>query len=282
LAEDIVTTMAASHSAAPGEDGIRHMPPPPDAAEETAPEPGPDPGEEEATPAGRFAPSPIPPVPQTLVVRQTGLRLIVAVMLILGLAGAGLLGWQLYLLRGELAQVRMLTARIDRISAAVSGLSDAATQANEIANQALVNSSRPWIGVDTVETGPVMAGQPLDIEVRVRNSGRTPSTDMQGLFLVYILPVSRPPSLLRHPCRSCLRSVVLPNGIVTYKLSVRSTVMTADEAQRIKAGTDTMWIVGRLDYNDGDGEPHTTQSCLYYRASAAAGFTTCDEGNSAD
>ncbi len=93
----------------------------------------------------------------------------------------------------------------------------------------------------------------------MRNSGRTPSTDVQGLFLVYISPLDNPPALLADQCASCVRSVVLPNGVVSYKLSVRDNVMTADEVQRIKDGKDTMWIVGRLDYHDGEGEAHTTR-----------------------
>jgi hypothetical protein len=242
------------------------------------------------TPAAQFAPvTPPPAPPQTVVVRQPVVLALVIVGAILGLVGAGLLGWQLYLLQGQIhllqGQMDHLTttvAQSGRVADAVSRLSDAATQANEIADQALVNATRPWIGVDTVQSGPITANEPLNVTVRVRNSGRTPSIDMQGLFLVYISPINSPPAELTDPCASCVRSVVLPNGIVSYKLAVRASVMTPDEVQRIKGGKDTMWIVGRLDYHDGEGELHTTNSCLYYRASAIAGFTSCDDGNSAD
>ena len=115
----------------------------------------------------------------------------------------------------------------------------------------------------------------------MRNSGHTPSVDVQGLFLVYISPINSPPALLTDQCASCLRSVLLPNGMVSYKLSVRDSVMTPDEVQRIKDGKDTMWIVGRLDYHDGEGELHTTKSCLYYRTSGIAAFTACNDGNTA-
>jgi hypothetical protein len=223
-----------------------------------------------------------PPHPQTLTVRTPWLGTFTVLVAVLGLIGAALLGWQLYLLKGQMDGLRAAVAQSGKVADAASRLSDTATQANEIANQALAGSTRPWIGVDTVEAGGIQAGQPLAIEVRVRNSGRTPSTDVQGLFLVYISPIDSPPALLTDQCSSCVRSVMLPNGTVSYKLSVRDNVMTADEVRRIKEGKDTMWIVGRLDYHDGEGEMRTTRSCLYYRTSGIASFTACSDGNSAD
>jgi hypothetical protein len=221
-------------------------------------------------------------LPQTVTVRSPGLSILTILILILGIVGAGLVAWQLNLLQGQMNDLRAAIAQNGKIADAAGRLSDAATQANEIANQSLSAATRPWIGVDTVEAGPIQTGQSLNIEVRARNSGRTPSTDVQGLFLVYISPLANPPALLADQCASCVRSVVLPNGAVSYKLSVRDNVMTADEVQRIRDGKDTMWIVGRLDYRDGEGEAHTTRSCLYYRTAGIAAFTACSDGNSAN
>jgi hypothetical protein len=232
------------------------------------------------------APQPAPQAaaaaPQAVAVRTPGLSLLTILVLILGIVGAGLLAWQLTLLQGQMNDVRAAIAQNGKIADAASRLSDAATQASEIANQSLAGATRPWVGVDAVEAAEIRAGQPLTIEVRVRNSGRTPSTDVQGLFLVYISPIDNPPALLADQCASCVRSVVLPNGVVSYKLSVRENVMSADEVQRIKDGKDTMWIVGRLDYHDGEGEAHTTRSCLYYRGTGIPAFTACSDGNSAN
>jgi xanthosine utilization system XapX-like protein len=219
---------------------------------------------------------------RTATVRNPGPPILGILVLILGLIGAALLAWQLRLLQGQMTDLHAAIAQNGKIADAAGRLSDAATQANEIANQALVGSTRPWVGVDAVEAGSIQASQTLNIEVRVRNSGRTPSTDVQGLFLVYISPINNPPALLADQCANCVRSVVLPNGVVSYKLSVRDSVMSVDEVQRIKDGKDTMWIVGRLDYHDGEGEAHTTRSCLYYRATGIASFTACGDGNSAN
>jgi hypothetical protein len=221
-------------------------------------------------------------LPQTITVRNAGLTLLTILVLILGIVGGGLLAWQLNLLQGQMDDVRAAIAQNGKIADAASRLSDAATQSNEIAGQSLAAGVRPWVGVDTVEAGTIQAGQPLTIEVRVRNSGRTPSTDVQGLFLVYISPIDNPPVLLSDQCTSCVRSVVLPNGIVSYKLSVRDNVMTADEVQRLRDGKDTMWIVGRLDYHDGEGQLHTTRTCLYYRSAGIASFSACSDGNAAN
>ncbi|MGH6982444.1 MAG: hypothetical protein ACREFC_14680, partial [Stellaceae bacterium] len=225
----------------------------------------------------------VPPAqPSAMTVRSPGLSLLAILILVLGLIGAGLLAWQLNLMQGQMSDLRAAIAQNGKIADAANRLSDAAMQSNEIANQSFANATRPWVGVDAVEAGTIQAGRPLNIEVRVRNSGRTPSTDVQGLFLVYISPIDNPPALLADQCSSCVKSVVMPNGVVSYKLSVRDTVMTADEAQRIRDGKDTMWIVGRLDYRDGEGESHTTRSCLYYRNSGIAAFTACSDGNSAN
>jgi hypothetical protein len=219
---------------------------------------------------------------EVVAVRQPALSLLFVLLLVLGLLGAGLLAWQLYLLRAQMSDLRAAAAQNDKIADAAGRLADAATQANEIAGQSLASATRPWIGVDAVEASPFEVGQPLNIEVRVRNSGRTPSSDVQGLFLVYISPPNNPPALLADQCASCVRSVLLPEGVVSYKLSVRDSVMTADEVQRIRDGKDTMWIVGRLDYHDGEGEAHTTRSCLYYRSTGIASFTACSSGNAAN
>ncbi len=234
----------------------------------------PPPSQPEAVPAAV--------VPQTVTVRTPGLSLLTILVLILAIVGGGLLAWQLNLLQAQMDDLRAAVAQNGKIADAAGRLSDAATQANEIAGQSLASSTRPWVGVEALEAGTIQAGQTLNIEVRVRNSGRTPSTDVQGLFLVYISPLDNPPALLADQCTSCVKSVVLPNGVVSYKLSVRDSVMTADEVQRIKDGKDTMWIVGRLDYHDGEGEAHTTRSCLYYRSSGIASFTACSDGNSAN
>ena len=227
-------------------------------------------------------PDPATAAPGVVTVRSPGLSLLAILILILGIVGAGLLGWQLNLLQGQMDELRNTVAQNGKVAESVNRLSDAAMQANEIANQSLTSATRPWVGIDAVEAGSIQAGRPLNIEVRVRNSGRTPSTDVQGLFLVYISPIDNPPALLAEQCASCVKSVVLPNGVVSYKLSVRDNVMTADEAQRIRDGKDTMWIVGRLDYHDAEGEAHTTRSCLYYRSSGISAFTACGDGNSAN
>jgi xanthosine utilization system XapX-like protein len=219
---------------------------------------------------------------EVVTVRQPAPSLLFVLVLVVALLGAGLLAWQLHILQGQMNDLRAAVAQNDKIADAAGRLGDAATQANEIAGQSLASSTRPWVGVDAVQAGPFDAGQPLNIEVRVRNSGRTPSTDVQGLFLVYISPLDNPPALLADQCASCVRSVLLPEGVASYKLSVRDSVMTADEVQRIRDGKDTMWIVGRLDYHDGEGEAHTTRSCLYYRNSGIASFTACSSGNSAN
>lgn len=221
-------------------------------------------------------------LPDTITVRNPGLRPLIAVIVILGLIGAGLMAWQLNVLQTQMADLHIAIAQNAKIAEATSRLSDAATQSNELATQSMTGATRPWVGVEAVEASPIQANEPLTMEVRVRNSGRTPSTDVQGLFLVYISPLDNPPALLADQCPSCVRSVVLPNGVVSYKLSVRGSVMTADQVQRIKDGKDTMWIVGRLDYHDGEGEAHTTRSCLYYRTSGIPAFTACADGNSAN
>jgi hypothetical protein len=221
-------------------------------------------------------------LPETLTVRNPGLRPLIAVIVILGLIGAGLMAWQLNVLQSQMADLHTAIAQNEKIADATSRLSDAATQSNEIATQSMTSATRPWVGVEAVEASTIQANQSLTMEVRVRNSGRTPSTDVQGLFLVYISPLDNPPALLADQCPSCVRSVVLPNGVVSYKLSVRGSVMSADQVQRIKDGKDTMWIVGRLDYHDGEGEAHTTRSCLYYRTSGIPAFTACADGNSAN
>lgn len=255
----------------PIHDLVRDLVPP----REPPPGSGPSPG------AG-MAPARAADFPQTITVRNPGMSWFMAVVVILGLIGAGLMAWQLNVLQSQMGDLRSAIAQNEKVADATSRLSDAATQSNEIATQSMTSATRPWVGVEAVEANPIQANQPLTMEVRVRNSGRTPSTDVQGLFLVYISPLDNPPALLTEQCPSCVRSVVLPNGVVSFKLSVRGSVMGADEVQRIRDGKDTMWIVGRLDYHDGEGEAHTTRSCLYYRTGGIPAFTACADGNSAN
>jgi hypothetical protein len=233
--------------------------------------------------ASRPLGSPAPVLPLSpLTVRDPWLARLTLVLLVLGLIGAALLGWQMMLVKSQVDTMQAAVAQGQKSIEATARLADAATQSNEIANQVLAAGNRPWIGVDTVEAAAPQPNQPLTLEVRVRNSGRSPSVDLQGLFLVYISPIDSPPALLSEPCTTCVRSVLLPNGITTYKLAVRDTVMTPDEVARIREGKDTMWIVGRLDYRDGEGEAHSTKSCLFYRTTGIASFSACNDGNFAN
>jgi len=235
---------------------------------------------DEATPSPPIEPKPSPTaIPQTTAGGKPRFNGLAIVLALLGIFGVLLIAWQLAVLQSQVASLRGIVAENPHSMETMARLADAATQGNEIATQALAAASRPWVGVDTVEAGPVVANQSLNIEVLVRNSGRTPSTDVQGLFLVYISAIDNPPQLLNETCASCVRGVVLPNGIVSYKLVVRDSITAPDEVQRIKDGKDTIWIVGRLDYHDADGDMHTTKSCLFYRGGGTAGFSACNDGN---
>ena len=236
--------------------------------------------------AANLASRPLPSGPilplAPLTVKDPWLARLAIVILILGLIGAGLLGWQMTLMKSQIDNMQTAIGQSQKSIDSTARLADAATQANEIANQVLAATNRPWIGIDTVDAAAPQPNQPLTLEVRVRNSGRSPSVDLQGLFLVYISPIDSPPALLSEPCTTCVRSVLLPNGVTTYKLSVRDAVMTPDEVGRIRDGKDTMWIVGRLDYRDAEGESHATKSCLFYRTTGIASFSACNEGNFAN
>jgi hypothetical protein len=62
---------------------------------------------------------------------------------------------------------------------------------------------------------------------------------------------------------------------------IDKSFLTDDEIKKLTAGTDTILVVGRIDYLDDTGAPHITLFCNFWNGKAAE-FSSCTSGNFAN
>jgi hypothetical protein len=223
--------------------------------------------------------------------RSTGwIAFFTLVIAIAGAAGGYFLWNQMNVMQDQSDQLQDLSEKLQKSFDASRTQSDALIAAMEAVAQQigqsteamshLVNTDRPWVGVDSVSIGPIQPGARLPVVARIRNSGRTPATDVRVSLATLTAPAP-PGAASVEECKTCPRIVLLPNATETSDVSVESGVLTSLKAARLRAGEETIWLIGRIDYTDSSAHPHTTRVCMMYTSKSSA-FSACPEGSRFD
>lgn len=158
------------------------------------------------------------------------------------------------------------------------------TQANavqkiaEVATRQQTAFDRPWVGVESVTAAALIPGQPLALKVLIRNSGRTPALDVRGTLYSAVSAVADTAVPNIPACDSCTQIVLLPSGVFNYDVTVNGDLLSKEKTDRIKEGTDTILLFGRLEYTDIAAAAHSTTVCMKYAPKSGA-FGACARGN---
>jgi len=137
---------------------------------------------------------------------------------------------------------------------------------------------RPWIGIETVSAAPMVPNQAFAIKVVIRNSGRSPGLNVRPTLYTAVRAVKDTANPHIEECDSCAQTVVPPNGVLYYDLSIGGDILTQEKTDHIKNGTEVVLLWGRVDYSDAVAVEHTTTICMTYVPKPAS-FSACSHGN---
>jgi len=193
--------------------------------------------------------------------------------------------WRLYIATNALvaAAGQQSTDTKDAIKA-IQDTAVATAEANRIAKKAMLASDRPWLGVDSVGSlTPPVADAIFPCGLIIRNTGKAPAVKAQVAFYGRIIRAAdgEPPLYAKEHTAVMANQVVMPNGFIQYNPFYGTSTLSQDGVNRIYAGIDKAWIVGRIDYFDAAGKSHVT-TCRYWYVPESNWFTASLEGNHAD
>jgi hypothetical protein len=169
-------------------------------------------------------------------------------------------------------QIKSNTSTAKQLTLAAERLQDMKNTA------ALTKLDRPWVGIDQITSTSLRAGQPFVIKTYIRNSGRSPATDMRSTFSIAAPAASAAAAPPIEDCTNCVRMILLPNSMATEELRIGGDVLSPDKVKRVQTGADKIVVSGRIDYSDSANHPHTTTVCMLYEP-AINRFGACPSGN---
>jgi hypothetical protein len=148
------------------------------------------------------------------------------------------------------------------MQASIATAEESAKAANRTA-QALIDAERPWVGLVTVTNVVISHPAAPYADVLIKNSGRTPARALRTRIVGHIAPqgILPPiPSTATEPPRS-----LIPEILDYYRPFEGFAPISQSTYQDILAGRQVVWIVGRMDYLDGGGEPHWTTMRVFWQ-----------------
>jgi hypothetical protein len=189
---------------------------------------------------------------------------------------------QLDVMQAGLDATRSSLDQTQRAIATANRQADAAASANQLAQEAVARSRRPWVGVTSTSLGQLLAGKPLDMALEAKNSGQSPAINAVLALRTTIVPAGQVPESPERPCSDCGRYFLLPGGTVQLPVHIDGADMTAALVRQVNNGTAVLWSVGWIDYSDDLGNSHTTQICFRFVPKPSPTLTACSTGNDAN
>ena len=174
---------------------------------------------------------------------------------------------------------KSLSEQIGQNIEATKQLTIAVEKLRDIGNNVpLLSLDRPWVGVDSVSVTPLLPNREFNIKASIRNGGRSPAIGMRMTFSTATPAANEIAVPNIEECDKCLRSILLPNALITQEVTIDGDVFSAAKINRIKSGADTILLFGRIDYTDSAENHHTTTVCMAY-VTSLLGFRNCVSGN---
>jgi len=141
-------------------------------------------------------------------------------------------------------------------------------------------ADRPWVAIETVNTVDFTNGGSPVTTLYFINSGRTPARDFRSVTIGSLRAAKLPPPAVpSKPGPLTTTGVLLPNLLGKLVFFEKTRPLTAEEAANVRNGQYVLWLAGRLDYRDGQGNQHTTTFRYRYNP-ALGGFNATPDGNS--
>ena len=138
---------------------------------------------------------------------------------------------------------------------------------------------RAWLGVEAIDGVPQVS-HPFNITIYFKNTGKTPAVDSS--FLVQQEPVKKgqlPTFVYRKQAVSS--GITEPQATYHSVLTASPSDLTQTDVDALKSGSITIYVFGKITYNDVFGRGHRLTFCSYLRTDLTS-YDLCHEYNDID
>jgi hypothetical protein len=129
--------------------------------------------------------------------------------------------------------------------------------------QLLKSQQRPWVGVESVNLGDATPPNVPSWNVNFKNFGPlpAPTTKITSAFFLAASFENVKKRMETIPM-STVSAPTLP-GQQHQQIERGIQPMSANQWELFNTGTETLYILGRIDYTDTSNEPHVTYFCVF-------------------
>ncbi len=156
----------------------------------------------------------------------------------------------------------------------------AVRQSTISADHSMRVDQRAWIGLLDIKIVQFLsAGQDFVVRVSIKNTGKTPATDV--IFHARLQAISKGAVPNYSYGDTGGSGMMLPQSIGTHEIGMGHPV-PADTSRALARGERTMFLHGRIEYKDIFGDEHWTNWCYYLEGYGLETFTAYKEHNDTD
>ncbi len=178
-------------------------------------------------------------------------------------------------------------------------ISEKALKTNEALSKVALKQSitisrleqRAWISTLSIPKVKPEIGKQLNIPVAFKNNGKTPADNVTTLVYMSMVKKGERPIFSYKDISGQIisRGIMLPDDVRTVEIPMEWEIrdklidgkLTKEMFDILNAGIETIYIYGKISYNDIFGESHWTTFCYIYDPSDGYSIT-CEEHNLMD
>jgi hypothetical protein len=149
---------------------------------------------------------------------------------------------------------------------------------------------RSWLGIVSITPTPrvPVLGQPFDVEIDLKNTGKTPAIHLVIAAVGQYLPKDKEPEFSYNQFAKIKNAYIAPGATAPMLLSPIAGLdgnpipITQPLLTSMQKGDYRATVHGRIDYTDIFGQPHWLLFCSYYMVPFTGTFGQCTNHNESD
>jgi hypothetical protein len=169
-------------------------------------------------------------------------------------------------------------------------------QVSEMEKEALATrhtmklDQRGWLGIVSITPTPPapVIGQPLQVEIDLKNTGKTPAVHLVLVGLGQAISKGKEPDFNYDKFAKIKNGYVAPGAIARMQLNPivdlggKPIPITQEILTAMQRGDILATVHGRIDYLDIFGQPHWLLFCSFYMVPFNGTFGECPNHNESD
>jgi hypothetical protein len=152
---------------------------------------------------------------------------------------------------------------------------------NDLTRQNLVAIQRAWVSVKGGPSDPgELAPERRVVQLVVHNSGKTPAMNVRRQTVAQIIagPAATPPAV--SFAGPATQGVIAEGQDLTARTGLGP--FSRQDLDAVAAGKSTLYLHGRVDFDDIFGHAHWLTLCYFYTREAEGHWRLCPAGNGTD